>query len=121
MKFGTAAALTVLLGCLAPPAEAQTSARIFVVMVDDLRFKPSETRNAEQLLALLRDQILTEADLVGIGPRGPLVSRRTYTLPPIPGGSTTRFEKLRTVVYCQWWNQPSESRFTVPIPAATPT
>ena len=31
MKFGTAAALTVLLGCLAPPAEAQTSARIFVV------------------------------------------------------------------------------------------
>ncbi len=44
MKFGTAAALTVLLGCLAPPTEAQTSARIFVVMVDDLRFKPSETR-----------------------------------------------------------------------------
>ena len=40
-------------------------------MVDDLRFKPSETRNAEQLLALLRDQILTEADLVGIVPRGP--------------------------------------------------
>jgi hypothetical protein len=41
MKFGTATVLTVLLGCLAPPAEAQTSARIFVVMVDDLRFKPS--------------------------------------------------------------------------------
>ena len=71
MKFGTAAALTVLLGCLAPPAEAQTSARIFVVMVDDLRFKPSETRNAEQLLALLRDEILTEADLVGIVSTGP--------------------------------------------------
>jgi hypothetical protein len=35
MKFGTVAALTVLLGCLAPPTEAQTSARIFVVMVDD--------------------------------------------------------------------------------------
>jgi hypothetical protein len=57
MKFGTAAALTVLFGCLAPTAEAQTSARIIVVLVDDLRFKPSETRNAEQLLALLRDQI----------------------------------------------------------------
>ena len=71
MKFGTAAALTVLLGCLAPPAEAQPSARIFVVMVDDLRFKPSETRNAEQLLALLRDEILTEADLVGIVSTGP--------------------------------------------------
>ena len=71
MRFGTAAALTVLLGCLAPPAEAQTSARIFVVMVDDLRFKPSETRNAEQLLALLRDEILTEADLVGIVSTGP--------------------------------------------------
>ena len=71
MKFGTAAALTVLLGCLAPPAEAQTSARIFVVMVDDLRFKPSETRNAEQLLALLRDEIVTEADLVGIVSTGP--------------------------------------------------
>lgn len=39
MKFGTAAAFTVLLGCLAPPAEAQTAARIFVVMVDDLRFQ----------------------------------------------------------------------------------
>jgi hypothetical protein len=71
MKFATAAALTVLLGCLAPPAEAQISARIFVVMVDDLRFKPSETRNAEQLLALLRDEILTEADLVGIVSTGP--------------------------------------------------
>ena len=71
MKCGTAAALTVLLGCLAPPAEAQTSARIFVVMVDDLRFKPSETRNAEQLLALLRDEIVTEADLVGIVSTGP--------------------------------------------------
>ena len=31
MKFATAAALTVLLGCLAPPAEAQTSARIVVL------------------------------------------------------------------------------------------
>ena len=71
MRFGTAAALTVLLGCLAPPAEAQTSARIFVVMVDDLRFKPSETRNAEQLLALLRDEIVTEADLVGMVSTGP--------------------------------------------------
>ena len=71
MKFGTAAALTVLLGCLAPPTEAQTSARIFVVMVDDARFNPAETRNAEQLLALLRDQILTEADLVGIVSTGP--------------------------------------------------
>jgi len=71
MKFGTAAAITVLLGCLAPPAEAQTSTRIFVVMVDDARFKPSETRNAEQLLALLRDQMLTEADLVGIVSTGP--------------------------------------------------
>ena len=40
-------------------------------MVDDLRFKPSETRNAEQLLALLRDEILTETDLVGIVSTGP--------------------------------------------------
>ena len=71
MKFATAAALTLLLGCLAPPAEAQTSARIVVVVVDDLRFKPSETRNAEQLLALLRDEIWTEADLVGIVSTGP--------------------------------------------------
>jgi hypothetical protein len=71
MKFGTAAAFTVLLGCLAPPAEAQTSARIVVVMVDDARFKPAEARNAEQLLALLRDQVLTEADLVGIVSTGP--------------------------------------------------
>jgi hypothetical protein len=71
MKLRTAAALTVLLGCLAPPAEAQTSARIFVVVVDDLSFRPSETRNAERLLALLRDEILTEADLVGIVSTGP--------------------------------------------------
>ena len=71
MKCGTVAALTVLLGCLALPAEAQTSARIFVVMVDDLRFTAAETRNAEQLLALLRDEILTEKDLVGIVSTGP--------------------------------------------------
>ena len=48
MKSGTAAALTVLLGCLAPPTEAQTSARIFVVMVDDARFnhlKPGTPSN----------------------------------------------------------------------------
>jgi hypothetical protein len=36
-----------------------------------LRFKPSETRNAEQLLALLRDEIVNEADLVGIVSTGP--------------------------------------------------
>ena len=71
MKFGTAAVLTALLGCLAPPAEAQTSARIVVFMVDDLRFKPAEARNAEQLLARLRDEIVTEADLVGIVSTGP--------------------------------------------------
>ena len=72
MKFGTAAAFIVLLGCLAPPAEAQTSPRIVVFMVDDLRFQPSETRNAEQLLALLRDEIVTGADLVGIVLHGAL-------------------------------------------------
>ena len=71
MKLGIAAAFSVLLGCLAAPAEAQTSARIFVVMVDDLRFKPSETRSAEQLLTLLRDEVLTGADLVGIVSTGP--------------------------------------------------
>jgi hypothetical protein len=71
MKRVTAAALTVHLICLAPPAEAQTSARILVVMVDDARFKPAEARNAEQLLAQLRDQILTGADLVGIVSTGP--------------------------------------------------
>jgi hypothetical protein len=48
-----------------------SAARIFVVMVDDLRFTPSETRNAEQLLALLRDEIVTESDLVGIVSTGP--------------------------------------------------
>ena len=48
-----------------------STARIFVVLVDDLRFTPSETRNAEQLLALLRDEIVTEADLVGIVSTGP--------------------------------------------------
>jgi hypothetical protein len=40
-------------------------------VVDDLGFTPSEFRNAEQLLALLRDEIVTEADLVGIVSTGP--------------------------------------------------
>ena len=40
-------------------------------MVDDARFNPSEARNAEQLLVLLRDQIVTAADLVGIVSTGP--------------------------------------------------
>ena len=53
------------------------SARTFVVLVDDLRFTPSETRNAEELLALLRDEIVTEADLVGIVSTGCLL----YTSP----------------------------------------
>lgn len=48
-----------------------STARIFVVMVDDLRFTPSETRNAAQLLALLRDEIVTGADVVGIVSTGP--------------------------------------------------
>jgi hypothetical protein len=49
-----------------------STARIFVVLVDDLRFTPSETRNAEQLLVLLRDEIVTEADLIAIVSTGPL-------------------------------------------------
>ena len=52
-------------------SRASGGARIFVVMVDDLRFTPSETRNAAQLLALVRDEIVTEADLVGIVSTGP--------------------------------------------------
>jgi BlaR1 peptidase M56 len=48
-----------------------STARIFVFLVDDLGFKPSETRNAERLLVLLRDEMLTEADLVGIVSTGP--------------------------------------------------
>jgi hypothetical protein len=71
VKCATAAALTVLLAGLASTAEAQPPARIVVVMVDDLRFRSAETRNAEQVLALLRDEILTEADLVGIVSTGP--------------------------------------------------
>ena len=54
-------------------------------MVDDLRFKPSETRNAEQLLGLLRDQIVTEADLVGIvstGPSGVATDLHSPARPP---------------------------------------
>jgi beta-lactamase regulating signal transducer with metallopeptidase domain len=48
-----------------------STARIFVVVVDDLGFTPSEFRNAEQLLAVLRDEIMTEADLVGMVSTGP--------------------------------------------------
>jgi hypothetical protein len=48
-----------------------STARIFVVVVDDLGFTPSEFRNAERLLAVLRDEIVTEADLVGIVSTGP--------------------------------------------------
>ena len=94
MKFGTVAALTVLLGCLAPPTEAQTSARIFVVMVDDALFKPAETRNAEQLLALLRDQILTEADLVGIVSTGPSGVATDLHSPADPGRLNDSIRKI---------------------------
>jgi len=47
------------------------TARTVVVVIDDLRFTPSETRNALDLLALLRDESVTEADLVGIVSTGP--------------------------------------------------
>jgi hypothetical protein len=94
MKLGTAAALSVLFGCIAPPAEAQTSARIFVVVVDDARFTPSETRNAEQLLALLRDEILTEADLVGIVSTGPSGVATDLHSPTDPGRLNDSIRKI---------------------------
>jgi len=60
------------------------TARTFVVLVDDLRFTPSETRNAEELLALLRDEIVTEADLVGIVSTGPSSVATDLHSPPDP-------------------------------------
>ena len=97
MKSGTAAALSVLLGCMAPPAAAQTSARIFVFVVDDLAFKPSETRNAERLLGLLRDESLTEADRVGIvstGPSGVATDLHSFADPGRLNDSIRRIAKL---------------------------
>ena len=61
-----------------------STARIFVVLVDDLRFTPSENWSAEQLLALLRDEIVTKADLVGIvstGPSGVAVDLHSLLIP----------------------------------------
>ena len=88
-----------------------STARIFVVVVDDLGFTPSEFRNAEQLLALLRDEIVAEADLVGIVSTGPasvatdlhspadpqrlddsiqrIVGRRLPVVEPAPGSTAT--------------------------------
>jgi hypothetical protein len=117
MKLGTAAALTLLLGCLAPRAEAQTSARVFVVMVDDLRFTPSETRNAERLLASLCDEILTAADLVGIVSTGPSGVATDLHSPADPGRLNDSIRRITTSVDGRWANQPPGAR----IPPATRT
>ena len=49
-----------------------------------MRFTPSETRNAEELLALLRDEIVTEGDLVGIVSTGPSSVATDLHSPPDP-------------------------------------
>ena len=91
-------------------------------MVDDLRFKPAETRNAERLLALLRDEIVTEADLVGIVSTGPSGVATDLHSPADPRRAqrldSKNYERSSTA---GGRTSPRKHFFTVQIPAATPT
>jgi len=62
--------LALLLTTLCAVAHAQER-RVICVLVDDLGFGASDWENSAKLLAVLRDEVLKESDLVGFVSTGP--------------------------------------------------
>jgi len=62
--------MALLLTTLCAVAHAQEG-RVICVVVDDLGFGPSDWGNSAKLLAVLRDEVLKESDLVGFASTGP--------------------------------------------------
>jgi hypothetical protein len=53
------------------PGTAQGTPRMFCVVVDDIRFLRPDVEGTERLLAVLRDEVLTDGDMVGVVSTGP--------------------------------------------------
>jgi hypothetical protein len=58
--------LLLLLTVFSTPGTTQETGRIFCILVDDIRFLPSDVESAGRLLAVLRDEVLTDGDMVGV-------------------------------------------------------
>lgn len=63
--------LLLLLTVFSTPGTTQETGRIFCILVDDIRFLPSDVESAGRLLAVLRDEVLTDGDMVGVVSTGP--------------------------------------------------
>ena len=62
--------MALLLTALGAAGHAQER-RVICVVVDDLGFGPSDQENGAKLLAILRDEVIKESDLVGFVSTGP--------------------------------------------------
>ena len=81
--------MALLLTALGAAGHAQER-RVICVVVDDLGFGASDQENGAKLLAILRDEVVKESDLVGFVSTGPLPSRPIYN-PPASAASSTRW------------------------------
>jgi hypothetical protein len=66
MRVRIVSVVAILLAILSAGASGQTQGRVFVVLIDDASYRPSEVEGAGQLLGVLRDQVLQPADLLSI-------------------------------------------------------
>ena len=81
--------IALLLSALYSAVHAQER-RVICVLVDDLGFGASDRENSAKLLAVLRDEVVKESDLVGFVSTGP--SAVTADLnPPASAASSTRW------------------------------
>lgn len=62
--------MALLLTALGAAGHAQER-RVICVLVDDLSFEASDQENGAKLLAILRDEVVKESDLVGFASTGP--------------------------------------------------
>jgi hypothetical protein len=63
--------LLLLLTVFSTSGTTQETGRIFCILVDDIRFLRSDVESAGRLLAVLRDEVLTDGDMVGVVSTGP--------------------------------------------------
>jgi hypothetical protein len=77
--------LLLAMVCAAPEAQER---RVLCVLVDDMGFDVSDRETSGKLLAILRDEVLRESDLVGVASSGP--SGITADLQPANTGILTR-------------------------------
>src|SRR3990170_1148495 len=63
--------LLLLLTAFPTTGTTQETGRIFCILVDDIRFLRSDVESAERLLAVLRDEVLADGDMVGVVSTGP--------------------------------------------------